>query len=87
MAPTPVVIPDGAKIAELIRDRGFSSYAEFARTLRSPRRSRAVISYIANDGRASVRLMRQVAKALGVDISEITASPGGESELPGEAAA
>src|ERR1700733_6000015 len=78
MSKVPAVTPDSTKIRQLIWDTGYS-VTDFARTLR-PRRSVQTVKNLAwNRQRVSVTFLRQIAAALGVEVSEIT--------LPDEAAA
>lgn len=86
MSKIPVVTPDAARIRELIEASQWRAVAPFARSLRNPRRHDQSIRNIAN-GTVTVvgrEFMRQIARKLKVDLTEITiAEPGeGDGEQP-----
>ena len=67
--------PDGARIRELIRERGYSM-AGFARKIRRPQSVGTIRNICACRQTASVELVRQIARGLRVkpgDISDWTA--------------
>ena len=72
MSRVPAVRPDGAKIGQLIWDRGYSR-AGFARQLRRSG-AKSIYNIISTNQRSSVELVREIARVLGVSYEEIILS-------------
>ena len=70
MAPVPTAKPDGAKIRELIRERG--TVAAFARRLGRHPQSFWDIANPNRDLNVSMTFLRQIARELGVKLSDIS---------------
>lgn len=78
MAPVPTAKADGAKIRELIRERG--TVAAFARRLGRHPQSFWDIANPNRDLNVSITFLRQIARELGVKPSDISDLPDDESE-------
>jgi DNA-binding XRE family transcriptional regulator len=77
MPPVPTAKPDGAKIGELIRERGYT-VTDFARKIGRHRQAIWNITGYAPD--TSITFLRQIARELGVSLSDISDAGDDEPE-------
>jgi transcriptional regulator with XRE-family HTH domain len=76
MAPIQTAKPDGAKIRELIKARGYSGVTDFANTICRPRQS--IWNIIGYEPQTGLVFLRQIARGLGVTVSDISNWTGGD---------
>lgn len=71
MAPVPTATPDGQKIRQLIWERGYS-IADFARLINQRPAAQTLYNVVSKNQRISVAYVRNIARGLGVQPSDIS---------------
>lgn len=70
MAPIQTAKPDGAKIRELMKARGYGGVTAFAESIGRPRQS--IWNIVGYEPQTGLVFLRQIARGLGVTVSEIS---------------